>query len=66
MLKAIGRLFKAMDNTVAIVENITEAGAIASQSTVTLATNFNVEQEAKLTASRAKLDESIKNGDYDL
>lgn len=66
MLKAIGRLFKAMDNTVAIVENITEAGAIASQSTVTLATNFNVEQEAKLTASRAKLDASIKNGDYDL
>lgn len=66
MLKAIGRLFKAMDNTVAIVENITEAGAIASQSTVTLATNFNVEQEAKLNASRTKLDESIKNGEYDL
>lgn len=66
MFKVIARALKVMDNSLAMVENVSEAGEIASRSTITLANNFNTEQEAKLKAKREQLEKDIKDGKFDL
>lgn len=64
MFKLIARTLRALDNTVAIVENVTEAGEVASRSTIKLAENFDQEQQAKLDHKKAQLTKSLEEGTY--
>lgn len=66
LFKVIARTFSTLDNTLQIAENISKAGAVASESAITLAENFDVEQKAKLKAKRTSLDKDIANGKFDL
>lgn len=59
MFKAIARLFSAADNAMQVIENVTEAGAIASQSTVKLAKQFDNKQQAILDNMDTKIQEEI-------
>ena len=64
--KLCARIINTADNTVAIAENLSKAGAVASNSAITLAENFDTEQSAKLKAKREALDKDIADGKFDL
>lgn len=64
--KLCARIINTADNTVAIAENLSKAGAVASESAITLAENFDTEQKAKLVAKRKVIDKDIQDGKFDL
>lgn len=66
LFKVIARVLSTADNTLAIAENITAAGAKASESSITLAENFDIEQKAKLKAKKEQIEANIKAGKFDL
>lgn len=66
IFKVIARFTSTVDNTLAIAENITAAGAKASESSITLAENFDLEQKAKLKAKQEQINKDIANGKFDL
>lgn len=61
----VARMFKAADNALVIVENVTEAGAVASEGLVQLAENFNKQNQAKLDKAKESIDAKIAAGDLD-
>lgn len=66
LFKVIARALSTVDNTLAIAENITAAGAKASESSITLAENFDLEQKAKLKAKQEQINKDIQAGKFDL
>lgn len=66
LFKVVARFFSTVDNTLAIAENITAAGAKASESSITLAENFDLEQKAKLEAKKKQISKDIEQGKFDL
>lgn len=66
LFKVVARFFSTVDNTLAIAENITAAGAKASESSITLAENFDLEQKAKLEAKKKQITKDIKQGKFNL